>query len=730
MDTLLKAAQRYAGLGYKVFPCTPDEKRPLGSLASNGCKDATDDLEQIETWWGECPNANIGLSTEGLLVVDVDGKDNPWLADSPDRQLSLGAAPMSLTPRGGSHRLFAQPDDKCYRCTTNKLADKVDTRADGGYIVAPPSIVAGKEYTWQQGWLDDMPHELPDPPSWLIVKLDSCERPTKSPAAATRGPEVGTDGIETRAIAYLAQMPPAIQGQCGSKAAYAAATALVHGFGLRPARALDLFTQCYNPRCEPEWSSAEIEHKIDDATTKDHREPYLWLRNQGHDFGDGGIDVSGLLASGGITDETEADDDEYEEEDEPDDRQQDPGLFPEHLLNVPGFIGEYIEFANRTAPRRQPVLALGAVLALLGTLTGRKITDLYGTRTNLYCLGVCGSSGGKDRARQINREILEDAGLKDLAGPEGIASHAGLTNAIAHHRVLLFQLDEIGRFLQTINSPKAAPHLFSIVTVLMKLYTSSSARYIGDAYADLKNIVTINQPHACVYGTTVPESLYSGLTSESMTDGFIGRLLVFESDDHRPPLQLVPKESPPESLVKQAAYWGAFSPGGNLACEIPQPMVVLTTEEATRIWVELEDRADREHDSGSKTSASWGRVGEKARKLALLYACSVNATEPVVDREAAQWAADLASYLTERLLYRAEGWIAENAYEASRQRVVRILQAAPNGTMTLTQLARKTQSMRPHERKEVIAALVETDDVRIGERQGKGRPALVISLVR
>ena len=99
---LLHAALRYADLGYSVFPCAPSGKVPL---TPRGFKDATTDAVQIEAWWEKHPDANIGIPTKGLLVVDVDGVDNPWPAD-PEIAEDLARCPISLTPRGGRHHVW------------------------------------------------------------------------------------------------------------------------------------------------------------------------------------------------------------------------------------------------------------------------------------------------------------------------------------------------------------------------------------------------------------------------------------------------------------------------------------------------------------------------------------------------------------------------------------------------------------------------------------------------
>lgn len=94
-----------------------------------------------------------------------------------------------------------------------------------------------------------------------------------------------------RASAYLATMPPGIQGSNGSGATYAAVCAAVHGFALGADEGLRLILEEYNPRCDPPWSEGELAHKVNDAAAKSHREPagYLLAR--------GGVDPAILEAA-------------------------------------------------------------------------------------------------------------------------------------------------------------------------------------------------------------------------------------------------------------------------------------------------------------------------------------------------------------------------------------------------------------------------------------------------
>ncbi len=666
-NNLLTAALRYAELGYPVFPCAPGGKSPL---TEHGFHDATTDPEQIERWWTQHPQANIGVPTEGLVVLDIDGSSNPW-PDDPDQAADLASAgAIARTPRGGKHVVFRRPEGKAWKCSAGKLAAGVDVRTDGGYIVVPPSRTTQGEYRWVEDLELDRPADrLPEPPAWLVKVLD---RLTASPEPSRNGtlPSDGNPIPQGQRNATLARLAGSMRRVGMSQSEIAAALARVNQ---------DRCTPPLPPR-EVERIAASIARYEPDAVSVALVEHH-W--EQTH------------AAPG------------------PNPGPADPGPFPEYLLAVPGFIGEVMAFTLATAFRPQPVLALGAALALLGTLTGRKVRDDVNTRTNVYCLGVCPSGGGKERTRLVNKEILFLADAAELAGPEGLASHAGLVSAVEQQPAILFQLDEIGRLLRTLAEPSRSPHLYHIVTNLMKLFTSSGSVYIGDAYADPKRNKVIHQPHACLWGTTVPLSLYEGLTAENVSDGFLSRVMIFEA-----PPELVPKQRPavrpvPEAIVQTARWWIDFQPGGNLDHEHPEPRVIPADAAAQAIFDALDRDAEAgQAELGEPLGTLWTRATEKARKLALLYACSRHAAEPGIDEAAARWGCELSRYLTRRLIYLSSQWVAENPFDAKRKRVLRLIAAAGEPGLSRSELYARTRAFTTRERAEVLEALLLCGDIR------------------
>ena len=231
-------------------------------------------------------NANIGIilgEPSGWLVdVDLDCEEAIELAD---QYLPPTVAITGRPSSPKSHRWYIASG-----VTTEKHTDPrdgsmiVELRSTGAQTVVGPSIhPSGEIYEILEG----QPATVPAPMLAACVKaLADAVIVRRGGSVAGNSPTVpavrptdATD-VETRAIAYLAAMPPAVSGSGGHSQTYAAATALVHGFGITADRALAILTAEYNPRCNPPWSEKELRHKVNQAATKPHDRPFGWLRDE------------------------------------------------------------------------------------------------------------------------------------------------------------------------------------------------------------------------------------------------------------------------------------------------------------------------------------------------------------------------------------------------------------------------------------------------------------------
>jgi len=199
---LLSSALSYAEHGFHVFPVRPHCKEPLIKDWPNR---ATTDEAAIRQWWSRNPDANIGIATgpSGLIAIDVDVKNGAvgmesWRDILQEHGQALGETLTTETPTGGLHVIY-RSNSLPVRNSTGKLSPGIDVRAEGGYIIAPPSIHPnGGEYSWAFGGAPDdiglLP--LPVPLAKLLTK------PTPSRAGFVGG--VIPQGERNETLASLA----------------------------------------------------------------------------------------------------------------------------------------------------------------------------------------------------------------------------------------------------------------------------------------------------------------------------------------------------------------------------------------------------------------------------------------------------------------------------------------------------------------------------------------------
>ena len=142
----LRQALAYARHGWPVFPCAPGAKIPA---TRHGFRDATTNPGHITAWFSRSTDLNLAIATgaPGPDVLDIDqhgpaGNGFPALAALRRAGLLDGAAAYVRTPAGGMHTYFTGTDQHNGRLPRHHL----DFRSRGGYILAPPSQIAGQPY--------------------------------------------------------------------------------------------------------------------------------------------------------------------------------------------------------------------------------------------------------------------------------------------------------------------------------------------------------------------------------------------------------------------------------------------------------------------------------------------------------------------------------------------------------------------------------------------------------
>ena len=179
------AALALAAQGFRVFPCTPGAKKPA---TPNGCKNATREAREVSRLFTN-PRYNLGIATgnEGLIVLDFDAPDG--LQKFEQANSPLPPTVQAQTPRGGRHVYLRVPTGVTIRNSTGKLAEKVDVRGIGGYVVACPSVVNGQRYCWIEGCAPGQIKIAPAP-DWLLSQLTPRRAHPANRTGRSQDPEV------------------------------------------------------------------------------------------------------------------------------------------------------------------------------------------------------------------------------------------------------------------------------------------------------------------------------------------------------------------------------------------------------------------------------------------------------------------------------------------------------------------------------------------------------------
>ncbi|MEP1352474.1 MAG: bifunctional DNA primase/polymerase [Tateyamaria sp.] len=160
-------ALEYAANGFPVFPCLEADglavdakgrpKKAKAPYTSSGFRDASANAQTVKEWWSDWPDALVGLPTgaaSGIAVIDVDTcKETGEAVGEKQAQQAgltvLGALSVA-TPSGGRHDIYRHVEGA--KSSAKQIAEYVDVRAEGGYIIAPGTKMPdGTAYIAQGG---------------------------------------------------------------------------------------------------------------------------------------------------------------------------------------------------------------------------------------------------------------------------------------------------------------------------------------------------------------------------------------------------------------------------------------------------------------------------------------------------------------------------------------------------------------------------------------------------
>lgn len=666
MLSLKESAIRYAEFGYLVFPVARMAKYP--PCFAQWPQRATNDTNQVAAWWDEFPDANVAIHCHEMVVIDIDGHKN-WPQDLWDILAEIIQSPDVAvdTPRaGGQHYWFALPPGVTLRNSVAQPFPGLDIKTSGGYVICPPSCREEGRYRWKSESEEIVPRsQLSVIPrnilSWIQEfqsgnsKTDKYRRAKEDPAV------ILTEGHRNDVLYRFASFLRRNGGSLSQIRSYIA--------------------EMNRERCQPPLPFKEIAQMAESVAMN--------------------LDVNQLA---------QADAEGWEQMYVM--HTQGTGEIPQRFFDeCHPTMQSYIKWCIATNSRPQPALALGSAIACMLALASRKIVGVsqagFKTYSRGYVLLLVGSSEGKERPRECLIDVLSEAGsdTEKMLSPEDFTSPAAILEELVNcGGRMVSSIDEIGRVLWSWkNSPTDSSGASAIATLLMTVYNSSKRKlWKSRGYANVKNRRELVHPHLTVLGTSVPGYVWDALGVESIGDGLLGRMLMFEGEEC---VRMVYRnaevsEDIPDDVLSMARDWNDYIPQGNYrnSSTFMQPWRYTDeAETAFRTWIDRVEDVRAAGPVGAR--AVWGRAPERAALLALANAVANGPKFETIDYDSIVWATGLEEHLTRRLLHQSMRWTAESDWEKMFNRVLRAVQDAKEGYITGSALWNLTRKMKPTERK-------------------------------
>ena len=422
------------------------------------------------------------------------------------------------------------------------------------------------------------------------------------------------------------------------------------------------------------------------------------------------------------------------------DNKKDFRYVPEEMLSMPGFVNDVVDYTLSVSPYPNRVHAFGAAVCLQALLASNRIVGDMATRPNIYINSLGSSASGKNKPRVVNRQIIGEVGGHSHVYDQ-MASMEGLEDLLEQHSNILFQPDEFDSFLSA--SASGDSRFRRISTYLMTLYTSADADITRRPKANDRNAVSqlgriIQKPHLSMLATSTPARYFESLDSQSMSDGFVGRMWTLCSKPK--PRELVDPSKDfnrtiPDSILDVARHWWKFQEpeaeqeGDRFKWIFPRPHAVPLSVKGKEARADADAYFTERYNLNLEDDvkcAVYGRGLEHVNKWSLLMACSENPYDIVVTEKHIEAALMFVRYQIKTVLTANENYVYKSEDDKNTKRIKQLL-IEMGGQGSRQDLMRKSRFSKK-KMNEVLSTMEDSGEIEVESVPTKGRPATHIRI--
>jgi hypothetical protein len=758
---IIASVRHYTELGWALVTIPAGSKAPT-ALGWQQPERALRQPDDAERYYTANPTHNVGLlhAASGTCAIDIDHLEwsrMAFAAMGVDIDAILAKAPRIIGRPGRGKAIFrAHRDDlKTHKIAWPNPDGRGSTvvfefRACGSQDVLPPSIHPDTQepYQWDGPSYADLPM-LPEPlqimweqwDKFRVQLLDACPWKTKPQLQAPLRKRIQSEAISVidayNAAHAMAQLLPQFGYRQTAKDRFLspnsksglAGVILFEDGTAYSHHGSDPFDSAHSFDCFDLYAHCEHAGNVREAVkaaaaylniTTDPANAYApedaeWIAHGGH------------VANNIIPSRRAA----------PPDNPL--ASIPEHLLSVPGILQDVVNYYNTTAARAQPQFAVQSALAFGSVVMGRRWMTDQRNYSSLYFLNVAVSSAGKEHAKTTIEKLLETAGLERLIGPAGYASASGVISSLIDQPCHIAVIDELGRVLQSAKA-QGNHHKSDAQTIMMEAFGRQDSILRGHGMSkfglrkqDAKELDRfVRNPSLTLLTMTTPSTLFDGISSQSVLDGFLGRFIIVESPIGRQVSQMRRMIQPTDRLLEWAKAC-ATAKAGNLDADShetpPSPVLVNFSAECADLIMRFDAEMIEAMNSHDRLGldAMFGRTKEIAMRLGLIVAVSRGESE--VSADSLRWAIDYARFYAFRAVDGLKRKMADGIFEKTCKQVYERIETSGLKGISEPELAaaiRGFKGLEPLKRKAVMDTLVADYGIECrNTTEGKrGRPRL------
>ena len=404
--------------------------------------------------------------------------------------------------------------------------------------------------------------------------------------------------------------------------------------------------------------------------------------------------------------------------------------FPQEWLYTSSLIGQMAAWVESACPISHRVFALMASFTAFASLVGRQYRTASDLRPNLACIIIAGTGSGKEGPRNAITKLFLAADAEKYIGPRGgFSSGSGVVEGVRNQPNMWLPVDEIGKKIAAYGAAgKVDQNQREMIALFLETLVNDyvgGKGYANSAENPTKNVVL---PNLNIFGSSQVSEMTSALSSAASVDGLIQRFLFVPTFAEYVPMKKNFEKPPvPQTLIDSfkwiiadlAALGGEFATNDDPSM-IPNQRVVAMTHQAQELFTQLDQRRV---DMARAGRVMWVRSAAMSVKIAMLEAIARDPLKPVIDAELLDSARKLVDWFT---LY-AETYLASRIADSDTQRDTnRVRDLIADGKergISLSELSRKTQSMRRRDREDCIKTLIESGQIEAEQEGTAGRPS-------